>query len=338
MYMNLKSTTAVRKVVTLSERVHAQICPGPISSSPRASLVIKTTEAKPFRARLEPTLRTARTLAESPDYAPDWRSVLVEQYIHEINSQPEWQTDQAKQLKEIFEREPDQTVRGALQFHLGELPDSQKGPLEWALRCLRVTEIEMAIKAMILANVPIQYIAKEMGTDPSNIKTFELLCFDVRPYLQNRPWLRSVCFGRKGHRWLQVAFDRGWAGVKEVILQRPQEGERDLDLTTSVLLGRTQAWILENEASNTPPTEKELAMLVAIAPCLRKFPGLPDDAEQELPKGATQSSCADDPAARNRDLSELKDFAELPDNLDGCSLHELAEELRQDIARERSNG
>jgi hypothetical protein len=308
--MDPNTTPAARKILTLSNR----------------------TEQNVFPARLEPSLQTARTLEGSPDYRPDWRWAVVEAYLNDISSQPGWANNPAKQLEEILEREPDQVVRETLLYHAGKLPESQKGPLEYAVRCLRVTETSMAVKAMIIANLSIEYIAKELGTHQRNINCFELLFFDVRPYLANRVWLRHVCFGQKGHRWLQVAFDRGWPGVKEVVLQTPQKGERDLSSIVSALYGRVQAMIFEKEASNIAPSDKELFMFLATAQsyCRGKF-YLSD--EQDLPNETTQLSRAD---PGTRDLT----FHEIAEELQKRSrkqLHEFAAQLLQNkIAEERS--
>jgi hypothetical protein len=330
--MNPNKTLAVRKMVALSERaVYTPMSPGPIPPSSQGSLVI-TTEENVFTTRLEPTLPTARSLEQSPDYRPDWRWVVVEEYLHEINSQPDGKNDPGNHLKQILEREPDEIVREALQFHCGVLSEAQKGPYEYAFSCLQAKETEMAIKAMIIAGVPIDHIAEEVGTCATNIKTFVLLFFDVARYLKNRLWLCQVC---KSHRWLQIAFDRGWLGIEEVILQRPQQGERNLDTIAGLLLGRVQASFLEKEASNIAPTDKELPMLLEISQSYGRGKFYLLD-KQERPKGGTQSSYADS-VARDRCLSELEDFAKLH-NLDGCSVQELAEELRDDSEREWPDG
>ena len=302
------------------------------TSVPRKILALSNhTEKNVFPARLEPSLQTARTLEESPDYRPDWRSAVVEANLNEISSQPGWPNNPPKQLEEILGREPDQVVREALLYHAGKLPESQKGPLEYAFRCLRVTETSMAVKAMIIANLSLEYIAKELGTHPCNINCFELLFFDVRPYLANRVWLRHVCFGQKGHRWLQVAFDRGWPGVKEVVLQPAQKGERDLSSIVSALYGRVQALILEREASNIAPSDKELFMFLATAQsyCRGKF-SLSD--EEDLPNEATQLSGAD-PWTPKRSFHET---AEELQKIGRKKLHKFAEQLLENkIAEER---
>jgi hypothetical protein len=188
---------------------------------------MKTHEKNPFLNPPNSILAIVRSLEEGPNYQPNWRWLKVQQHLAEINNSAEAAGEFSTRLELILDREKDEIIRKTLQFHCGVLSDDSAA-VEYALRTASTPLAVEQIKAMVVANGPIERIAKEMGTHPAKIDFFEKLYFDVRPYVDNRGWLRTICIGSSAHRYLKVALDRGWAGVEEVVLQRTPKGPRDL--------------------------------------------------------------------------------------------------------------
>ena len=151
---------------------------------------------------------------------------------------------------------------------------------------------------MVVARRSVQQIAEEMATLPANIECFEQLYFDARPYLTCRFWLKNICCGEGGHRWLEVALDRGWPGVEEVVLRRLPHGQRDLRHAVSILVGRVQDYCFSREAANIAPSAKDLELLGRMSRMHDKLPFLQDSlAEKEpLPESPAVNSIKKLPA------------------------------------------
>jgi hypothetical protein len=222
-----------------------------------------------------------RSLEEGPNYQPNWRWLKVQHQLAEIENPAEAAGDSPTKLQLILDREEDEIVRQTLQFQYDVLSDNQ-AVVKYALLCAASAEDAWMIKAMVVANRSTELIAEEMSTQPAAIDFFEKLHFDLRAYLDKRAWLRKICFGKDGHRWLQVAFERGWPGVEEVILHRLPKGPRSLNHAVSVLLGRFQAGLFQLEASNVDPSEKDFELLLRVlqANAYGQFPFLEDGVEE----------------------------------------------------------
>jgi len=222
-------------------------------------------------------LAIVRSLAEGPNYQPNWRWLTVQQHLAEIENSAEAAGDSPTKLQLILDREEDEIVRQTLQFQYGVSSDNE-AVVKYALLCAASPEDARMIKAMVVANRSTELIAEEMGTQPAAVDFFEKLHFDVRDSVDKRAWLRKICFGKDGHRWLQVAFERGWPGVEQVILQRLPKGPRSLNHAVSVLLTRFQAGLFQLEASNVDPSEKDLQQLLRVlqANAYGQFPFLED--------------------------------------------------------------
>jgi hypothetical protein len=225
-----------------------------------------------------PAPAIARSLEEGLDYPPDWRSQTVEKYLTEV-AQSE---DKAGKVAELAQAEADEFVRQLLRFHCG-LVIEHKPAVEYAIGCLRRPEHAWGLKAMVVAGRSVQQIAEEMGTVPVNIECFEQLYFDARHYLGCRLWLEGICRGERGHRWLEVALDRGWPGVEEIVLRRFPKGPRDLHYAISVAVGRVQDYCLGQEADNVAPNEKDLALLRGMSQTSGELPFLEDPTEEKQP-------------------------------------------------------
>jgi hypothetical protein len=226
-------------------------------------------------------LPSVRSLEEGPNYQPNWRWLTVQQYLAEIENPAEADGDSPTKLQLILDREEDEIVRKTLQFHCRVLSDDDAA-VKYALNTARSPLAAETIKAMVLAGCSLEDIAKKMGTPPARIDFFEKLYFDVRRYLDNQILLCKICLGSEGHRWLQVAFERGWPGVEEVILHRLPKGPRGLNHAVSVLLSRVQDFLFQLEARNVSPSEKDLERLLRVlqANAHGQFPFLEDGVEE----------------------------------------------------------
>jgi hypothetical protein len=174
-----------------------------------------------------PTPAITRNLEEGPDYQPDCRNRVVQHYLGELSRDPE---ARSQKLAQIIVAEPDEEVIDLLLFHL-DGPAIFAPFIDYALRCVRANPtngVAGKIKAMILADFSWEEIASELGARTFDIHAFEYLFFDVRRYRVRRTWLRGICYPHDTEarspeemydlRLLQIAFNRGKAGVREDIL------------------------------------------------------------------------------------------------------------------------
>jgi hypothetical protein len=243
-----------------------------------------------------------RSLDEGPDYQPDWRWRTVEKYLEEINDSPET-ADSSVKCAQVLGQEKDEIIRQTVEFYCDVL-SGDKAAVEYALRTQRTPEVATKIKAMVVADMPIELIASNLGTQPAKIEFFEKLFFDVRRYLDKRDWLETVCYGIGGHRYLQVAFERGRPGVEEIVLHRLPKGPRGFSHILSTYLGRAQAHGFKQEASNTPVSEKDVQVLLSVSHASKggQLPSLDDPVEAPpLPDTEGFKAYANlSPAARER--------------------------------------
>ena len=210
-----------------------------------------------------------RSLAEGRDFRPDWRMLQIDAYLAQLKQPSAANGPIPEELKRILDpntSEQDEMVRQLLRFHYG-IPFEGKPALDWAMRCwLKSPEAALAIKAMVVADYSVEEIADELSTSVDNIKAFEQVFFDVRPYAKDRLFLQKICYGKDGHRLLQVAFQRGWVGVEEVVLRRRRKDERRIsDVCLGVLWQRVRDGLLDREAANIPPDESDARRLIALS-------------------------------------------------------------------------
>jgi hypothetical protein len=210
-----------------------------------------------------------RSLVEGRDFRPDWRMLQIDAYLAQLKQPSAANGPIPEELKRILDLntgEQDEMVRQLLQFHYG-IPFEGKPALDWAVRCwLKSPEAALAIKAMVVADYSVQEIADELSTSVDNIKAFEQVFFDVRPYAKDRLFLQKICYGKDGHRLLQVAFQRGRVGVEEVVLRRRRKDERRItDVCLGVLWQRVRDGLFDREAANIPPDESDARRLIALS-------------------------------------------------------------------------
>lgn len=217
-----------------------------------------------------------RNLAEGPDYAPDWRQQVVQEYLAELATARDGQG----MLGAIMFCEKDAYVRQYLRFRFDESSVNNEA-FRYALGCnSRNAQGGAAsmIKAMIVADRTPDEIAQELGTRILNIVAFGKIFFDVRRYLDNESLLRRIVFADpqegmaeaealRERRWMAAAFHRGWEGVERVVFHRGSSSPEDVEALSlrlqSTLASRALEYALELETSGATPTEADLARFMA---------------------------------------------------------------------------
>jgi len=227
-----------------------------------------------------------RSLVEGRDFRPDWRMLQIDACLAQLKQPSAANGPIPEELKRILDPntgEPDEMVRQLLQFHYG-IPFEGKPALDWAVRCwLKSPETALAIKAMVVADYSVEEIADELSTSVDYIKAFEQVFFDVRPYAKDRLFLQKICYGKDGHRLLQVAFQRGRVGVEEVVLRRRRKDERRIsDVCLGVLWQRVRDGLFDREAANIPPDESDARRLIALSKVDSQKVPLPDPEKSHL--------------------------------------------------------
>lgn len=214
-----------------------------------------------------------RSLAQGPDYKPDWRLRVTEQYL--LRSAGAKDTSSVTDV--ILATEGDPFVRQLLCFHSGRRTVIACA-IEYALRCNRyahTTRIPALIKGMVVCGRSGEQIANEVATTAINVRTFEKLNFDVRRFANNRTWLRDICFPMCSteialqhqfeHRVLAIAYEGGWPRLENLLLSQQSERstntKADLDQLTAILTARALDYVIGLEARGIRPSERDLELL-----------------------------------------------------------------------------
>ena len=196
----------------------------------------------------------ARSLKEGADYSPDRRAKVTENYIRQITQAK----DKEGALAEVLRQERDGFIRELVQFHRGVSFPNQLS----VQRAIRLESVAPEIKAMVITGQSLQAIAKIVSTQTQTLEYFEKLFFDVRSYLDQKLWLRKLCYGENGNRLMRVALERGWAGLLEVMLREGPKSPRNLQRSISVLHGRFEDYVCELETNNIPVGEKDFERFI----------------------------------------------------------------------------
>lgn len=222
------------------------------------------------------TVPIPRRLRESPNYSPCWRTEVFERYLIKIAEAK----SQSSALSKVLSTESDPFIRQLLLFHFGRrcvIPDA----VRYALECRQSeaqNQIAGRIKAMVVSGRTAEEIALGVGTDPRNIRAFEKLYFDARRFLENRVWLKQLCYPsllgnepayrQAEARWLAIAFEYGWAGLGPILSPprpvSPQSGRDGLGRLVRVLLSRSGDYAAGLEISGVRPSERDLQLLLHV--------------------------------------------------------------------------
>jgi hypothetical protein len=141
---------------------------------------------------------------------------------------------------------------------------------------------------MVDAGRSTKQIGNELGTEVNNIVTYLKIFFDVNRFLANRAWLKRVCFPSYAQeptaveeaeaRWLAAAYLRVWAGLAQIVRNRPQNVRRttklELDELMQVLVARSSDYVAGLEALGVPPTELDVQLLALVGHRIEQL-GLP---------------------------------------------------------------
>ena len=218
----------------------------------------------------------ARSFKEGADHSPDWRAKLTEDYVRQIAQAK----DRQAELAEVLRDQRDGYIRDLVKFHQG-VPFPQQLSVQRAIRCCHVSRTARAIKAMVIAGKSMTEIAQIVSATVETIEYFEKLFFDVRPYLDQKFLLRSICHG---DRWLEEAVERGVAGVSEIVLRDSPKGSRNLQHSASILHARFEDYVFKLEENNVPVSEKDFDRFIRACQLNASgaLPCLDDAAEEEI--------------------------------------------------------
>ena len=212
-----------------------------------------------------------RSLKDSPDFRPDWRSRLIEEYLLEIQGS----SDAKEAAEEILEQENDVVVRQVLRFHLGRICGS-KIAIEYALRCQRSRGATIAagfIEAGAIANIPPRDIASHIGATGRAVVLFELLFFDARRSRDAQVWLQDLVSrtppGDMHNARLRVtALARGAAGLMAIFQSRRDEHKKSgrlmLERFTMLLLARALDYYAGLEIRGVAVSERDMVLLAGF--------------------------------------------------------------------------
>jgi len=218
-----------------------------------------------------PATAIIRRLDDGWSYAPDWRLQAIENYLVEIAAAK----DRKAAVQEVLFRETDPVVRQGLRHRMSGQCAATTA-FSWAFQCARGnarTGILSMVKAMVLAGLPVAVIAKEMGTTSLNIVVAERVHFDVRRYLENRLWLRSVVVEpyqdapstpemSRERMWLSIAFESGAERLLKVLRSGEDANEETLEATAqrieAIAGRRALEYVRSLERSGTAAVEDDL--------------------------------------------------------------------------------
>jgi hypothetical protein len=225
----------------------------------------------------ERVLEIPRSLADAPQYSPDWRSQAAESYLGAILAS----ADAPATLAEIQRTEKDPYVRQWVRFrHTGRCV--AQGRFKYAEECVArndATHASSLIKTLLIADRTYEEIAQELGTTRENIVAFAMIYFDVRRFLENETWLQRMIFAKpmdsafapaqlRERRWLSIAFHRGWRGVEQVVLQRRLATNEEVQEQILQTKAKLSSLALEHahdlQSRGTPPSAVDLRCFLAL--------------------------------------------------------------------------
>jgi hypothetical protein len=212
-----------------------------------------------------------------------WRFDVFEQYLVKIAEAK----DDSVAVAEILAEEPDPYLRQLLLFHFGRRCVIS-ATVRYAMECHQSesqNQIGPMIRAMVVAGRSSGQIAAELGTDPASIRCFEKIYFDVRRFLENRAWLKRICFppligNEPAHRqaevrWLAIAYERQWAGLAPCFLRslqtKARTGREELSRFCQGLLSRAADFVAQLEIHGVPPSERDVFLFQIVQEQAKKL-------------------------------------------------------------------
>ena len=212
-----------------------------------------------------------RSLNDSPDFRPDWRSRLIEEYLLEIEAS----SDAEKAAEKILQQENDVVVRQVLRFHLGRFC-GRATAIEYALRCQRSRGATIAagfIEAGAIANMPPRDIASQIGATGRAVALFELLFFEARRSRDAQVWLQHLVSrtppdDTHNARLRVTALARGAAGLMAIFQTRRDEHKKSgrlmLERFTMLLMARSLDYYAGLEIRGVAVSERDMVLLAGF--------------------------------------------------------------------------
>ncbi|MCX6847589.1 MAG: hypothetical protein NTY98_01585 [Verrucomicrobia bacterium] len=231
-----------------------------------------------------------RSLEEGSDYSPDWRHQVVADYLKKHAA-----SGGSQSWVQLLGDERDVVIRQVVRFHLGSslIPEA----VRYALGCQQhngLTGIASNIRAMALAGMTYDQMAKEVVTSRRNIFVFCRMYFDIERYINNETWLESLlrrdfCGGEnqaksRERRLLKSAFHKGLDGVVHLLSARQSRTpEEILELSDQVryaVAARAMEYIEDLNDGGLPPGADDFNRHLMVSAAAAKNP-VQDDRDHE---------------------------------------------------------
>ncbi len=221
-----------------------------------------------------------RSLEEGSDYSPDWRSRVVAECL-------KTHAATGASSEELLKGERDVVIRQVVRYHLGSslVPEA----VRYALGCQQhnnLTGMASNIRAMALAGMTYDQMAKEVVTSRRNIFVFCRMYFDIERYIHNELWLESLlrrdfCGGEnqaksRERRLLKSAFHKGLDGVVHLLSARQSRTpEEILELSDQVryaVAARAMEYIEDLNDGGLPPGPDDFNRHLMVSAAATKNP------------------------------------------------------------------
>jgi len=220
----------------------------------------------------------ARSLEEGLHYLPDWRHQIAEKVLEEIAKA----VDQSLAFSDFLIEETDPFIRQYVRFRLSGRCAATKA-FQWVQNTLQHNcdnLVATKIKAMLVAGLNAQRIAREFHTIPFNIATFAKLHFDVSRYLDRRTWLRIIADPEilkptqslieiRERIYLKAAFTDGVAGLKACSSATSSNNLKNIHTNSKSIEAITGTMALRNlqdkEASGIPASPEDLRIFSRVS-------------------------------------------------------------------------
>lgn len=224
------------------------------------------------------------------DYRPDWRNVVVTDYLKiAVTSDPK------VSCAALLANEKDVVVRQVVRYHLEDSCVCKKA-VRFALAIQQnnsATGTASTIRAMILADCTCDQIAEYFKADRQSVVVFTRLFFDVERYLANEYWLESLVRRVSGttpvelreKRLLRIAFHKGWQGLRLELSPRSGRTPQDVKaLQTEVnhaVTARALEYIQNLQDEGLAPSQDDFHRYTLLSQANARASGAEPEAKEE---------------------------------------------------------
>lgn len=254
-----------------------------------------------------------RSLEEGSDYSPDWRSCVVAECLKTHAA-----TGASSEV--LLKGERDVGIRQVIRHHLGSslIPEA----VRYALGCQQhngMTGIASNIRAMALAGLTYDQMAKEVVTSRRNIFVFCRLYFDIERYINNETWLESLlrrdfCGGEnqaksRERRLLKSAFHKGLDGVAHLLSPRQSRTTEEIqelsDQVRYAVAARAMEYIEDLNDGGVPPGPDDFNRHLMVSAAAARNPVSEDRGHE----GMSMVDWLVEAAQRNLFIPEVNELA-----------------------------